>query len=199
MSDDASTKTTGASLGPVLIGIAAFFLYFSTSFPAAGLDASDPGPRAWPVFLACCLLLAGVGYTAAWGVRVVAARQDGEAAETAPLAARLGRLLADWGVQNVVMILVALVLLIAALPHLGFALSATLFSTVIMTRLGRPGVAAALRRGRPDKEPSLWRQLVVTAAIAVAVSIVLVALIIVLFDRVFDSPLPRGEALGLPF
>ncbi|MEQ8791863.1 MAG: tripartite tricarboxylate transporter TctB family protein [Pirellulaceae bacterium] len=195
MSDDAPTKTSGASLGPVLIAIAAFFLYFAKDIPGA-LAKNDPGPQVWPMLLASCLLLAGVAYSTAWFVRTLLTRREDQSPSPRrnPL-----EYLTDWGLQNVALIMLGLVLLLAALPHLGFAISAGLFSTVVMARLGHPAVAEALRRRSPDRRPSLWREVLVTTAIAAAISIVLVALIIVLFDRVFDSPLPKADAFNLPF
>jgi len=195
MSNDGSSKS-GASFGPVLTTIAAFFLYFSRDIPPHGLAESDPGPRAWPVLLASCLLLAGIGYTVAWGVTAYRTRHD---RSKLPPKRPPTAYLTDWGLHNVLLIVAGLVLFLVVLPYLGFVITAALFCTAVMTRLGHPAVADALDRRRDQGEAAMWKSLLLTGVIATVVSVVLITIVVVLFDRVFNSPLPKSETFNLPF
>jgi hypothetical protein len=203
----------GLSLGPVLM-LALYFFWQMGAVPARAVNPRDPGPRFWPMSLAICLMAAGLATTAhAIAVRVRPSRQPAKQAprdkradsigddDEAPSPTNVSEWIRDWGVQNVALLLVALPAYVLAIPWLGYVVSTLLLSTIVMTRLGEPGVAAALeRRALASARPTpVWKIWVLTLALSALVSIALVASIILLFDRVFDRPLPQGEFITLPF
>jgi hypothetical protein len=196
---------SGLTLGPMLIATAVFFWWFTGDIESSGLAKHDPGPRFWPTTLALCLLAAGIGTTAhavfAYFRRARDA-SDGEAASEAPGGSSSpAALLRDWGVQNVALLLILLVVYLAALPRIGFALSSLLLSTALMTRLGRSGdgpkiVPAETSSDVTMPRPRTW---LTTLVLSLATSAVLIAVIILLFEYLFERPLPKGDWLPLPF
>jgi len=204
----------GLTLGPVLMLIAAYFFWQMGNVAARALAPDDPGPRFWPMMLAMCLMAAGVVTTIQGIVARLrpsspagpppgddAAESKGAAETEAKRPATLRGWVRDWGVQNVALMLTLLPAYVFAVPWLGYGLSTWLLSTIVMTRLGEPSLAAALeQRSRTRKRPtSSWKAWLVTAGLASLVSLVLASLIIVMFDRVFRLPLPKSERLDLPF
>lgn len=206
---------TGVTFGPLLIAVAAFFLYGAAQLKGAGLAKSDPGPQFWPVLLASCLLAVGIGYTLhALVSRLYPGKAERETGtgpdekvataaeqEEARRPFRWSALLSDAGLQNVLLLSATLTAYIAAIGWLGYAVSSITFATLMMTRLGQPAVAKALaaRAGRRKrKTPAAWKAWLLTVLLAAVISTLLVVAIIVLFDRTLGKPLPHGDAVGIP-
>ena len=194
MSSDRRNHVESWSLGLALLAVAAFFLVYAGDIQRTGLAGNgDPGPKMMPTALAVCLLAAGVYQlivTAISRMRLSSAVRKPPAKRLSPL-----QVVGDWGLQNVVLLFAGLCAVAVAMPALGFALTAALFATAMMTRLGFPLVYDLLDSRR---QVSWGFALIVTVLVAAVLSTLLVAIIYLLFDQVFDRPLPQGE-LGLPF
>lgn len=153
-----------AAFGLSLIGVATFALVLARKIERpAFASESDPGPKAFPVGLAICLLIGGVAEVgqSVWRWRSMDKVTDAKKLKSATPANNLGR----W---NVLILIVALALYVFAIPRLGFSLSTATVSILVMIRLGT----------RP------WLATVTTVALLV--------LIQVLFVRGFEVQLPEG-------
>jgi hypothetical protein len=203
----------GLSLGPVLMLISLYFFWQMGAVPARAVNPRDPGPRFWPTSLAVCLLAAGFATTAhAIAARLRPSRRaerhpaeererpSGEGHEF-PGPANLSGWIRDWGVQNAAVLLVALPIYVLAIHWFGYVVCTMVFSTIVLARLWEPSVAAALERRTSSLagQTPAWKIWGRTLALSALVSAALVASIILLFDRVFDRPLPQGEFITLPF
>jgi len=158
-------RRRGSTFGFVLILVSAFFLYFAKDISRSGLTAAnDPGPRALPVAI-CLLLLAGGLVDAGlewWRRRCPVGDATVFEEERGDEAQRRG------GLVNVLFLVVFLVGFLVLVSIIGFLPSTFLFAFGMTWRLG-----------------ARWWHALVFAA-------VLVAVIYVLFVRMFEVPLPGG-------
>ena len=159
-------------LGLIVAGALAFG--FGLRIEAVGLGQnSDPGPKAFPLFLASVLILGGVYelVLSAWAKRALVSSELKTDGPVAPGEHR-GSAFAGWG--KLLFVFLGLVIYVGLIPWLGFALSTLLFANVMMRRLNVSWVAA------------------------VTTTIGLLLVVNLLFVRLFKVQLPTGQ-LGLPF
>jgi hypothetical protein len=129
MNQPESRTARGYSFGVLLLLFAGFLLYFSRSIERRGaIGNDDPGPTAFPVGVALCLLAGGI-YELGSAFR--ARRQS----ESAP-ATRSRR----WGLDrrhlDALLLLLMLAVYLITLPGLGFNVGTFIFASAMMFWLG---------------------------------------------------------------
>ena len=153
-----------ASFGLLLIIVGVLALCFVSQIQDSGLGHNkDPGPRAFPVGLAVCLIIGGLLHT----IRVMT--QGRSVPEPADIEyQRSEQRLNPWRRSPALILLSALVLYIAAMPWLGFSISTFLFAAGMMGYLG-----------------TRWW-------LALVVPILMIVVIRLLFVSLFKVQLPEG-------
>jgi hypothetical protein len=130
MTESTPSGDQGYSFGAALLLFGGFLLLFSRNIERRGAMAEhDPGPAAFPVAIACCLIAGGV-YELARAMRARRLAQPPLCpAPSAPKGSK--RQLLD-----ALVLLVALAAYISALPWAGFNLSTFIFALASMAWLG---------------------------------------------------------------
>ena len=114
------------SLSLFWIGLGLFFLWFSRDIPAANFTSEgDPGPRAFPQWLALTLVLGGTFELARQRFLPIRPERQPASKEDAPLKP-----------FNALVVLVAVGLYIPMLPWIGFSIATLVLVTGLLRFLG---------------------------------------------------------------
>lgn len=170
MSSSPPQETHGQSLGPVLILVGSIAVILANAIPESTLgDNQDPGPRAFPIALGTLVILGGAYEL---GRTLLLARRHAGGRPGPSWIPNVAALFRRPENHDVLILIGALTVYLAAMPWLGFAAGTWLFSVGMMVRLG-----------------ARWPW-------AIAVSTGLVLIIHLLFVMLFKVQLPAG-VLGI--
>ena len=145
--------------GTVLIGVAILVIVEASFFPKFVVSGKKlPGPAFFPTILGIILVISGF-------YEIIMALLEKRFFR---LSKPFSNYLKDWGIQNVLILLLMLIIYVPIIKFLGFILGTFIISSLLMVRLKTGWIRS------------------------VVVSIALIVVIVLLFEKVFKIPLPEG-------